>query len=313
MAKSSGVSDFNALLVQNKDTFLTSRGTTSPFQKIEAPLGFYFARIVEVLLDTFEMNKKDANKKKTGFKEKVGRFRIHVSIICADDPDMPASERTRYKGHSGFIAYMLAKGDKEWMDRLMGDLYKIGIDTNQLRLTPSDIKDPETEFTLEQVAAFLTEQKACCRIKISDPEMKYINYDASADKEAIETLIGHSLDTDEEAVQYEPLAEDNGVPFDTESSSPQEGEVEVEGGDGTSEEDEITARLIEDPEHEGIWLDPVTDTRYNSDGEEVTFEKPKPKPTPKPAVSKPALSKPTAAPAAKAAPAKTPPRPGLRK
>lgn len=273
MAMSKGRAEFEALAQQNRDTFLKNRGSKSPFQNIDADLGVYYARIMRMPLGVVNMDKKGADGKSTGFKEKTMQAKFQMSVICSADPQTPPAQLERWKGSAGFVQYNLPVGDDEKTQRFYGDLEQIGIDTNGIVMTEADIEDPNNQYTLGQISDYLEQEKPCCLIAIvagKDAGSKFINYRGHAKQEDIEQLIGHPLDSSYETVLDEDgveagaaetaYAEVGQAPFD---ATAEEGQGEA-GGEESQE--------VAEPEWERVgelWHDKTNDKWFKDDGTEV--------------------------------------------
>lgn len=299
MAVSKGRAEFEALAQQNRDTFLKNRGSKSPYRNIDAPLGVYYARIVKHPLGVANVEKKNAQGEKTGFKEKCMVTKLQVSIICSADPTTPPAELEHFKGSAGFIQWYLPKGDDEAMQRYYDVLDQIGIDTNGIVLSESEIQDPENQYTIGQVADYIESIKPCCMIAIvagKDAGSKFINYKGHVEQSDIEQLLGRPLDDnftvldDEGAVESQAgYAEVEQAPFEAEAPA-----EEAAADDGSNDEWEDIGN--------GNWYNKTQNKWFDSNGTEIANPNP-------PKAAPPKVGPPKTAPKAgppKAAPTSAP-------
>lgn len=266
MAVSKGLAAFEKLAQQNRDTIMKNRGAKSPYRDIDAPVGAYYARIIKNPLDTANVDQKDKDGKKTGFKKETMRARLQVSIVCSADPQCTPAELEKHKGSAGFIQFYLPDGDNEAWQRYYDTLDLIGVDTNGIVLTQDEIQDADNQYTLAQVSEFIEEQKPFCLIAITSPgggTNKFINYKSSAEQGDIEQLIGHEIDSSAETVLEEEAAAEEPAAYAQvpDTTAPFEGSSDVPADEEPAEDEwEQVGEL---------WHNKTKDTWHDETGEEV--------------------------------------------
>jgi hypothetical protein len=267
MARTDSESEFDALTVRDKDTFLKNRGSKSPYATIDAPAGTYWFRFGKTYREVVKQDEKNSEGKSTGRKVPVRRIRMQATIVADAGSQVSPGDLERWAGSSGFFQYQLPVGDEDAIKRLYGDLETIGIDTRCLVLSESDITDPDSQFTLAQALELIEQERPFGKLAITEGSNggKYLNYRGRADKGDIENLIGHPIDSDETTPQEEVQSTDEVV-----EEAPFTEEATEEAVEGESD-------LVYD-EAKQLWYHADTDTYYDDNGVEVPQEAPKPVP-----------------------------------
>lgn len=237
MPRSQSEAEFDQLLLQDQQTLMASRGAKSQFAPLEVPDGTYFGQLIGTARSVVSMETKfpeghpEAGKK-TGYKEKVKKIEIKCIFLADKNPRCEANELEMWAGQPGSITFLLAQGDKAASDRMCATLGEMGIPTDQFVPTEADIQDPNTQLTLQQGLAMIDYEKPYCVLAVSTSgQARYVNFRGKAEKEEIERLVGHPINTsfyvegvegvDQSTAAYDPnvqaaggYVDPNQAPFD---------------------------------------------------------------------------------------------------